>query len=98
MNCNPRSLWISSIATSVLTLVCLTGPIATATAQDHGTAATIIADQVRSQGFTCKSPSSAERIQAESAPNETVYLLKCEGITYRVLLIPDQASEVTRVE
>jgi hypothetical protein len=52
---------------------------------------------VRSQGFPCSNPSSAERISAESAPNQTVYLLKCEGMTYRVLLIPDQGAQVTRV-
>ncbi len=96
MNCNPRSSWISSIATSVVTLVCLAGSVATAAALDRG--AEVVASQIRRQGFTCKNPSSAERIQAESAPDTPVYLLKCEGMTYRVRLIPDQASEVTRVE
>ena len=98
MNCNLRSLLIPSITTGVLTSVCLAGPIATATAQDQSTALTIVADQVRSQGFRCNNPSSAERIAAESIPNETVYLLKCEGITYRVVLIPNQAARVTEVQ
>jgi hypothetical protein len=98
MNCNRRSLWIPFITTGVLTSVCLAGPIATAAAQDQGTAVRIVADQVRSQGFRCNNPSSAERIAAESIPNETVYLLKCEGVTYRVVLIPDQAAKVTGVD
>ena len=98
MNCNRRSLSIPSIITGVLTSVCLVGPIATATAQDQSTELTIVAAKVRSQGFRCNNPSSAERIVAESVPNETVYLLKCEGITYRVVLIPDLAAIVTEVK
>jgi len=98
MNRDLGPLCISSIATGVLTLVCFAGLVGTATAQDQSTEAAIVAGQIRRQGFTCKNPSSAQRVQSESAPNETVYLLKCDGTTYRVLLIPDQASEVTRVE
>jgi len=58
----------------------------------------IVADQVRSQGYTCENPQSAEHDAAESAPNETVYLLQCEGATYRVVLVPDQGAKVTKVE
>ena len=54
MNCNPGSLWIPSIAAGVLASVCLAGPTATATAQ--GADVTIVADQVRSQGFPCDNP------------------------------------------
>ena len=96
MGCELTSLRIRSITGAVLTSICLAGGIATAAAQDQST--TIVADQVRSQGLTCNNPSSAERIQAESAPNHTVYLLKCEGITYRVVLVPDQGAEVTEVK
>jgi hypothetical protein len=95
MKCNLASPWIPSITSSVLASVCVAGTIATATAQDE--AATIVADQVRSQGFACNNPSSAERIAAESAPDHIVYLLKCEGIAYRVVLVPDQAADVTKV-
>ena len=98
MSYNPGSSWNSPITTRILTAVCLTGPIATATAQDQSADLRIVADQVRSQGFACNNPSSAERIEAESAPNKTVYMLKCEGVTYRVVLIPDQGAEVTEVK
>lgn len=98
MDCNRALLQISSIGAGVFMSICLAGTVATATAKDQDTAATVVADQVRSQGFPCKNPSSAERIEAESAPNQTVYLLKCEGMTYRVLLIPDQAAEVAKVD
>ena len=98
MSYNPGSSRILSITTGILTAVCLTGLIATALAQDQSADLRIVADQVRSQGFACNNPSSAERIEAESAPNKTVYVLKCEGVTYRVVLIPDQAAEVTKVK
>lgn len=98
MNSRPRSLWIRSLATRVLLSVGLGGSIATATAQDQSADVRIVGDQVRSQGFPCDNPSSAESIEAESAPNHTVYLLKCEGVTYRVVLIPDQAAQVTEAK
>ncbi|MFD2055458.1 hypothetical protein ACFSQT_21060 [Mesorhizobium calcicola] len=98
MDCKRALLQVSSIGAGVFMSICLAGTVATATAKNQDTAAAVVADQVRSQGFPCKNPSSAERIEAESAPNQTVYLLKCEGMTYRVLLIPDQAAEVARVD
>jgi hypothetical protein len=94
MNCN-LGLFIT---TGILASVCLAGLPATATAQDQSTDMKIVGDQVRSQGFACDNPSSAEPIEAESVPNHAVYLLKCEGITYRVVLIPDQAADVTEVK
>jgi hypothetical protein len=96
MKYNPASWWIPSITSGVLASVCIASAIETATAQDEATA--IVADQVRSQGFACNNPSSAERVAAESAPNHFVYLLKCEGATYRVVLVPDQGAGVTKVD
>ena len=69
-----------------------------ATAQEEAVEINVLADQIRSQGFACSSPLSAERIAAETAPDEPVYLLKCESGTYQVRLIPDQAAVVTRIE
>ncbi|MFB9980452.1 hypothetical protein ACFSQQ_34020 [Mesorhizobium kowhaii] len=98
MGCNRALLRISSIGAGVFMSICLAGTVATATAKDLDTVATVVADQVRSQGFPCKNPTSADRLEAESVPNQTVYLLKCEGMTCRVLLIPDQAAEVAKVD
>jgi hypothetical protein len=67
-----------------------------ASAQDQ--VASIIADQVRTQGFACQNPVVAERLDGESVPNETAYLLKCGAVTYRVVLIPDQAARIMRVD
>ncbi len=71
---------------------------AAALAQDQDAVVAIVADQVRSQGFACENPSAAERLEAESKPDEPVYLLKCKDAEYRVHIIPDQAAEVTKVK
>ena len=71
--------------------------IAGAVAQEQAEIA-VVADQVRSQGYACANPSSAERIAAQSAPEEPVYLLICEDATYEVRLVPDQAAKVTKVK
>lgn len=42
----------------------------------------IIADQIRSQGFACTNAVSAGRVPAESAPEKPVYVLKCNNGTY----------------
>jgi hypothetical protein len=57
----------------------------------------IIADQVRSQGFAC-SPVSAEHVAAESSPGNEVYVLRCDGVSYRVQIVPDQASKITKLD
>jgi hypothetical protein len=98
MNFNPAAFWIPSVTIGVLIAVGLADTLLTTATTDQSAVSTIVADQVRSQGFPCEGPSSAERIAAESAPNETAYLLKCEAVTYRVDLIPDQAALVTRIE
>ena len=69
-----------------------------ATVEGQSSVATIVAVQIRKQGFPCEDPISAERIAADSAPNHTVYLLKCRAMAYRVVLVPNQAALVTEVE
>lgn len=98
MNSHLGSSWISSIMTGVLTWIFLASLAATTAAQDQSDATAIVADQVRRQGFPCDEPSTAERIADESSPNQTVYLLKCKATTFRVVLIPDQAAVVTKIE
>ncbi len=57
----------------------------------------IIADQIRRQGYECKSPKSAKRNEAQSKPDEPVWELECENSAYRVRLVPDQAAKVDRL-
>ncbi len=54
----------------------------------------IIAAQIRDQGYVCEKPQSAKEDRAQSAPNETVWVLDCESGTYRVTLVPDLAAKV----
>lgn len=57
----------------------------------------IIAVQLRKQGFACENPVSAKRDPDASKPDEEVWLLTCEGVAYRVQLIPDQAAKVEKL-
>ena len=56
-----------------------------------------IAAQIRAQGYPCDQPQSATRDVQASKPDEAVWLLRCEGATYRVRLIPDMAAQVELV-
>lgn len=57
----------------------------------------IIAVQIRKQGFECRNPLSAERDPAASKPDEAAWILKCEGVAYKVQLVPKQAAKVERL-
>ena len=69
-----------------------------ANAQEVNVEMTVLADQIRSQGFDCNNPVSAERVAAEFVPDVPVYVLKCDNANYKVRLVPDQAAEVSRIE
>jgi hypothetical protein len=57
---------------------------------------TVVAAIVRAQGMACTSPGSVTRDDAASKPEEPVYVIACAEGTYRVRVVPDQASEITR--
>ncbi len=67
-------------------------------AKAQETSKEVIADQIRSQGFTCDKPESAKRDPERSKPDEAVWILKCEKKTYRVRLIPDMAADVVPLD
>lgn len=58
----------------------------------------IVAAQVRSQGFACDTPSAIELLADESQPDQAVYKLACDSATYRVKLIPDMAAEISKID
>jgi hypothetical protein len=58
---------------------------------------TLLADQIRGQGYPCKSPESATRDAAASKPDEAVWVLKCDGAGYRIRLVPDMAAKVEKL-
>jgi hypothetical protein len=90
---------IATSATAFLvTLAALAELSTSAVSQQERVEKTIVGDQVRSQGYACNNPVSAERIAAESNPDEPVYLLICETATYHVRLVPNQAAQVIKID
>jgi hypothetical protein len=87
------------LAADMAAALALTGLSALAgVAQDADTAAGMIAAQIRTQGYACADPVSATRDRQASKPNMTVWFLRCGNASYRVLLVPDMAAQVTQLE
>jgi hypothetical protein len=57
----------------------------------------IIAVQIRKQGFECKTPLSAERDPEASKPDDAAWILRCDGVSYKVRLVPNMAAKVERL-
>lgn len=68
-----------------------------AQAQDES-AASIIAAQIRKQGFACKTPKSATKEGQVSRPDLPVWLLDCGDASYRVQLVPNMAAKVEKID
>ncbi|WP_295559650.1 hypothetical protein [uncultured Hyphomicrobium sp.] len=87
----------------VLSTIALTAAVLPLGARSAGAAGAkemskdIIAVQIRKQGFECKNPESATRDPAASKPDDSAWILKCEGATYKVLLIPKMAAKVEKL-
>jgi len=75
----------------------VTGLAGAALADDAPPAMSIIADQVRSQGFACDTPQSAKHDAQASKPGEDVWTLACDNGSYRVTLIPDEAAKIEKL-
>jgi hypothetical protein len=60
--------------------------------------AEIVAAQIRMQGFRCDEPTRATHEVKLSKPNQQVWVLRCDNATYRVMLIPDMAAHVERID
>jgi hypothetical protein len=63
-------------------------PVATETPQ------TMLAAQIRIQGFTCDKALGATRDKKRSRPDRAVWVLKCSNATYRVTRAPDMVAKV----
>ena len=87
----------ATIQRAFLLLAALTGAgVFTASAQENATS--IVADQIRAQGYKCNSPQSAKQDAQASEPDEAVWILQCESGSYRVRLIPDMAARVEKID
>ncbi len=57
-----------------------------------------VAAQVRSQGYQCDGPISATRDASLSKADMAVWNLKCKNGSYRVMLVPDMAARITKLD
>ncbi|SFV27298.1 hypothetical protein [Hyphomicrobium facile] len=73
------------------------GVVAT-NASAAGLAASDLAAQVRTQGFTCDKPQGAEKNDSASRPNEEVWILTCENGSYRMTVVPDMAAKIEKLD
>lgn len=58
---------------------------------------TMLAAQIRIQGFACDKPLSAIKDRRRSKPDHGVWVLKCSNATYRINRAPDMAAKVEPV-
>ena len=56
----------------------------------------IIAVQIRKQGYDCVNPTSAVRA-GETPLDDARWILHCEGVSYRVTLVPNMAAKVEKL-
>ena len=80
----------TGFAFGVLFLSGLTG--STALAQE--TVQSMLAIQIRAQGFSCDKALGAVRDAKRSKPDYEVWVLRCSNATYRVSRAPDLAAKV----
>jgi hypothetical protein len=67
---------------------------ATATLVAAETPQSMLAAQIRTQGFTCDKPLGAVRDKKRSRPDRAVWVLRCGNATYRIARAPDMAAKV----
>ncbi len=58
------------------------------------TIASVLAAQIRSQGFACDEAQTATRDAKLSKPDYGVWVLTCKNATYRIGRYPDMAAKV----
>lgn len=56
----------------------------------------IIAVQIRKQGYPCPNPKSADH-DGETPLDDARWILHCDGVSYRVTLVPNMAAKVERL-
>jgi hypothetical protein len=61
------------------------------------TSQSMLAAQIREQGYACDKALSAVRDAKRSKPDYEVWVLKCSNATYRIGRFPDIAAKVERL-
>ncbi len=85
----------STLPASLLTAAALVAPAHAAEPLEMSKE--ILAVQVRKQGFPCVDPASATRDPAASKPDDAAWVLACDGVTYKVKLVPDMGAVIERM-
>ena len=80
----------------VVLLAILTSSLSVHAQQQAGaeTPQTMLAAQIRLQGFACDKPLGATRDIKHSRPDHAVWVLKCSNASYRVSRAPDMEAKV----
>jgi hypothetical protein len=72
----------------------LLGGLMGSAAPAQETVQSMLAVQIRAQGFSCDKPLGAKRDAKRSKPDYEVWVLRCANATYRVSRAPDLAAKV----
>lgn len=86
-----------NVAQTCLSSLVLAGAFALSGASVHASEETVqsmLAAQIRSQGFACDKPLDASKDAERSRPDHDVWVLRCSNATYRVSRVPDMAAKV----
>jgi hypothetical protein len=83
-------LRFTGIAFGVLFFSGLTG----SAVQAQQTVQSVLAAQIRTQGFSCDKALGAKKDSRRSKPDYEVWVLRCSNATYRVSRAPDMAAKV----
>ena len=86
-----KGLLVGAFATASLVFGCRV-----ASAQDMPPE--ILAAQLRTQGYRCDAPITAQRDTQASRPDENVWILKCANASYRMRLVPDMAARIEQLD
>ena len=62
------------------------------------TATSVLAAQIRSQGFACDDAQKATRDAKLSKPDYEVWVLTCKNATYRIGRYPDMSANVQKLK
>ena len=68
--------------------------LAGSAAQAQETVQSVLAAQIRTQGFSCDKALGATKDTRRSKPDHEVWVLRCGNATYRVSRAPDMAAKV----
>jgi hypothetical protein len=89
---------ISLLLLAILVLATLSNGVRFGQVAKAQTVTSVLAAQIRSQGFACDEPQNATRDAKLSKPDYDVWVLTCKNATYRIGRYPDLAAKVEKLK